>query len=308
MAGNSPNVSHLFTGSVKALAVVLVDSILAHNYSLRDGLQDWDEVLSKDIRKSPASLHTPHLEAIRVLTESFERALQPLCTALNPQEWDKEDEGDGDAAKEAAAAARSSERALVAADAGAEVAAHDGGGGRAGNAGQRDSTSSNPVASQASRGAGDDQTSVTIASSSSLPPPVRKGTRVAALATHPSFKSGSMRSVVSAQMDNAPSGDGSSGAARVSLKQFFRRQASEFMELSQDLQSMVGGDRGGFTRAGNISSIACVYAVFVCRRVIRESGRCSTSFGSARRGRGWLGASSTSAHRAARRTLLPHLQ
>jgi len=200
MAENSPAVAHLFTSSVKGLAVVLMDSILQHNYSLRDALQDWDEVLTKDIRKSPASLHTPHLEAIRALTESFERALKPLVEALNPNEWDK---------------GSPSGTPLKGSNHGSTTNL----------AGITDpsSTLTNPPAESLP------QPPVVTS-----PPPQTKIRSVAALQSQASFRQSATSGMIG--IDNAPVGE---LEGMVGLRQFFRSNLSEFNELAQDLQSMV---------------------------------------------------------------------
>ena len=78
----------LFDESAKSLSVHLLASILNENYSVRDSLQDWEEVLEADIRTTVNSRHVVHLDAIDNVTKSYKRILGPLAESLNPMNED----------------------------------------------------------------------------------------------------------------------------------------------------------------------------------------------------------------------------
>lgn len=209
MQENSPAVAHLFTSSVKGLAVVLTDSILQHNYSLRDALQDWDEVLTNDLRKSPASLHTPHLEAMRSLVEAFERALKPLVEALNPGEWDKEEQSHSTPMKGSNPGSTNNLMGM--------------------NDASLTSPSSVAVLTKSSTNEALPQPTV--------PPPQTKNRSVAALQAQASFRQSASSFNLGIGMDTVPTDSATGGV--LGLRQFFKANLSEFSELAQDLQSMV---------------------------------------------------------------------
>ena len=88
LSEGSPSMAHLFKGSAKGLAVVIADMIMAHNFEMRDLIEDWDTVLLGDIRKGPGKLHMFHIAALDSLSKGLSTALSPVATALDPANWD----------------------------------------------------------------------------------------------------------------------------------------------------------------------------------------------------------------------------
>ena len=88
LSEGSPAVGHLFKGSAKGLAVVIADMAMAHNYEMRDLLEDWDGILTKDIKKGPGKKHMFHIGALESLAKSMRVALEPVIKALDPNDWD----------------------------------------------------------------------------------------------------------------------------------------------------------------------------------------------------------------------------
>ena len=84
----SPAVAHLFKGSAKGLAVVIADMAMSHNYEMRDLMEDWDGILTKDIKKGPGKKHMFHIGALESLAKSMHNALAPVMAALEPKNWD----------------------------------------------------------------------------------------------------------------------------------------------------------------------------------------------------------------------------
>ena len=106
MARSRPTATHLFSSSAKALAIALTDAILQQNHQLRDGLQDWQHVLERSIKRQPNSMHLPHLNAIDIITRLYTSRIQLLCDILDPASWALSGAQDAqDAAAEAAAEA-----------------------------------------------------------------------------------------------------------------------------------------------------------------------------------------------------------
>jgi len=88
LAESSPAVGHLFKGSAKGLAVVIADMVMAHNFEMRDLMEDWDGILTKDIKKGPGKKHMFHIGALEALAKSMRSALEPVIAALDPADWD----------------------------------------------------------------------------------------------------------------------------------------------------------------------------------------------------------------------------
>jgi len=87
MAAAEPTVAHLFNSSVKGLAIAIVDAILQQNHTLRDELQDWEQVLETSVRKLPTSQHDPHIDALAGLTQLYSARIKHLCATLDPDVW-----------------------------------------------------------------------------------------------------------------------------------------------------------------------------------------------------------------------------
>jgi hypothetical protein len=88
LSEGSPSVAHLFKGSAKGLAVVIADAIMAHNFEMRDLMEDWGGILLADIRKGPGKLHMFHIAALDALSKGMRSALAPVAAALDPANWD----------------------------------------------------------------------------------------------------------------------------------------------------------------------------------------------------------------------------
>ena len=112
----SPNVAHLFKGSTKGLAVAIADAVLAHNFELRDMIQDWDEMLSADIVRGPSKRHSFHLRALEALAQGVVAALAPVARFLDPEAWDVEGGATGEERDRARARAKTELQRSIASD------------------------------------------------------------------------------------------------------------------------------------------------------------------------------------------------
>ena len=95
LAAGKPTVAHLFSSSVKGLAVAIIDSILQQNHLLRDALQDWEEVLDSGVRRQPTTHHTQHLDSISELSSLYTDRIKQLCKVLDPDSWGSTGSGSG---------------------------------------------------------------------------------------------------------------------------------------------------------------------------------------------------------------------
>lgn len=87
MRNASPYVEHIFDGSIKDLAVVIVDSILNQNNRLYDSMQDWLEAILLDVKQGVSSRQTSHIASFLSMQKSVCSNIEPLQLALNPTEW-----------------------------------------------------------------------------------------------------------------------------------------------------------------------------------------------------------------------------
>ena len=98
--------SGLHAGTVRSLAVEIVQAVHQYNFNLRDILADWHLMLERSVNSGdPSNQSTmPHIYALEKTAESYAKVLEPLKDVLNPRKWDEADSSV--AAVVAAAAAR----------------------------------------------------------------------------------------------------------------------------------------------------------------------------------------------------------
>jgi hypothetical protein len=83
----SPYVEHIFDGTVKSLAVTLVDTILTKNNMLYDDMQDWLEAILHDVKQGVSSRQTTHISSFLSMRQGLCSNIEILEKALNPDAW-----------------------------------------------------------------------------------------------------------------------------------------------------------------------------------------------------------------------------
>jgi Mg2+ and Co2+ transporter CorA len=73
---------HLYTSSIKALALDQADAILQFSASVRDELREWHSKLEHEILTSAMQLHAIHLFSLQKMTSVFLRQMEPLRAAI----------------------------------------------------------------------------------------------------------------------------------------------------------------------------------------------------------------------------------